>query len=376
MINSVLMATADPSTIRTRSSAALPRTQHPSFCSSPSSYKMASSLAASKGLYRVPMTTTTITPRTDAPLPLPRPIFRTPPTQAAYDLPPTVVTTTIRNISTGGDVGTTTREGTNVHATITTTTSSSSNWGNMASTTTIPYTTTMPSTTTNSGVNHIFPTSTTTGSGSGNTTIEVGTPHTTTTIRGGNIITPAPTTSSALADVENHIIMPTTHRELISALSSFDTSGDGAWKAVISTITSHADRNYLAFAHKTTAGGRVGTDFISSVRKFGSVPVGTLWARNAQFQDQLMLLHIMSTRHLLTHVLAIIQMQWSWFGDWLQDWSNGIWLPPQFNNGSNAPFSLGIWHAKLNDVFRPPPSNYGSGVLLLLIIWHSRRDNE
>ena len=125
------------------------------------------------------------TPRTDAPLPLPRPTFRTPPTQAAYNLLPTLCNTTKEDpIRIGGNIGslTTTRGDT---TTTTTSTSTTANGGDIISSPT-----TASTITSSSWVNHnISPTSTTPGSGSTNTMIEVGTPHTTTTIRGDTTTT-------------------------------------------------------------------------------------------------------------------------------------------------------------------------------------------
>ena len=131
------------------------------------------------------------------------------------------------------------------------------------------------------------------------TTTKGDTTTTDTTTRGENIITPTPTTSSTIVDVERHLTLPTTHHELVTALASYDRSGDGAWDTVLSTITTHADRNYLSLAYDGH-----GWNFMSSVRSFEAVTVGLHTVHQSLFHDQIQLLKIMSTRHVLLHVLA------------------------------------------------------------------------
>jgi hypothetical protein len=65
----------------------------------------------------------------------------------------------------------------------------------------------------------------------------------------GNITTPSHTTSSVLADVKSCLHMPTTHHDLVTALLASDGSGDGAWDAILSTITTHAELTTMPTTH-------------------------------------------------------------------------------------------------------------------------------
>ena len=267
--------------------------------------------------------TTTTTLRTDAPLPLPRPTFRTPPTQVSYDLPPTVCNTTRGDPTTsmGGNTGSMTTARRDTTTTIITPTSTTIGGNIPSATTSIPRPTTN-SNTTRRGADHNI--SSTSAAGSGVSTVVTETPHSSTTKRGGStttstttlstttapspttrgnhtIVTPTHATSLVLADVARHLRMPTTHHELVTALASYDRSGDGAWDAVLSTITTHADRNYVSHAYSYFGHCR---SFMSSVKSFEEVTVGLSTVQKSRFCDQLKLMKIWSTRHVLIHVLA------------------------------------------------------------------------
>ncbi len=125
----------------------------------------------------------------------------------------------------------------------------------------------------------------------------------TTASEGSDIHAPITTTHTptASSDLIWLTTMPTTHRELISNLDSFVPHQPAAWMAVLSYIASNGeDRSYLSRAYDGFC-----WDFLSSVQVFvKTITVRQPWAHKRLFQHQLMLLQIMCTRHLLTHVLA------------------------------------------------------------------------